>query len=49
MHRRNRFLHFLFLALMASVLACVSLYAQADTGSIQGTIKDQSGAVFPKA
>ncbi len=26
---------------------CVSVYAQADTGSIQGTIKDQTGAVIP--
>jgi len=52
MHRRNRFLHFLLLALMVSsvsILACLSLYGQADTGSIQGTIKDQTGAVIPKA
>jgi len=52
MHRRNRFSHFLFMALMVSItliLACAGLYAQADTGSIQGTIKDQSGAVIPGA
>jgi hypothetical protein len=52
MHRRSSFLHFLFLALAVStiwLLASESLYAQVDFGSIQGTIKDQSGAVIPGA
>src|SRR5208283_522255 len=31
------------------LLTSVQLHAQADTGSIQGTIKDQSGAVIPGA
>jgi hypothetical protein len=52
MQRHSNFLHFLFLALVVSgisLLTSVSLHAQADTGSIQGTIKDQSGAVIPNA
>ncbi|MBZ5514020.1 MAG: TonB-dependent receptor [Acidobacteriia bacterium] len=52
MPRRSFFLRYLFLALAVpalTLLTCVSLYAQADTGSIQGTIKDQSGAVIPNA
>jgi hypothetical protein len=52
MQRRGFFLRFLFLALAVpaiSLLVSVSLHAQADTGSIQGTIKDQSGAVIPGA
>jgi hypothetical protein len=52
MQRRGFFLRFLFLALAVPVmfvLTSVSLHAQADTGSIQGTIKDQSGAVIPGA
>jgi hypothetical protein len=52
MRRRGSFLRFLFLALALPavfVLASVNLHAQVDTGSIQGTIKDQSGAVIPGA
>ena len=52
MLRRGLFLRFLFLALAVPVmfvLTSVSLHAQVDTGSIQGTIKDQSGAVIPNA
>jgi hypothetical protein len=52
MERRRYFLHFLFLALAVPavlLLTSVSLRAQADTGSIQGTIKDQTGAVIPNA
>ncbi|MBZ5668713.1 MAG: TonB-dependent receptor [Acidobacteriia bacterium] len=52
MQRRGFFLRFLFLALAVPVmfvLTSVSLHAQADTGSIQGTIKDPSGAVIPNA
>ena len=52
MQRRSSFLHFLFLALAVSavsLLTCASLRAQVDTGSITGTIKDQSGAVIPGA
>ena len=52
MQRDRFFLRFLFLALAVpaiSLLVSVSLHAQADTGSIQGTIKDQTGAVIPGA
>jgi len=52
MQRDRFFLRFLFLALAVSaisLLGSVSLHAQADTGSIQGTIKDQTGAVIPGA
>ncbi|MFZ0959844.1 MAG: TonB-dependent receptor [Terriglobia bacterium] len=52
MRRRGFLLRSLFLALAVSavfVLTSVQLHAQADTGSIQGTIKDQSGAVIPGA
>jgi len=52
MLRASAFLRFLFLALAVPavlLLTSVSLRAQADTGSIQGTIKDQTGAVIPKA
>lgn len=48
MERRGFPLRFLFLALAVpafSLLICVGLRAQVDTGSITGTIKDQSGAV----
>jgi len=50
--RRDASLHMLFLVLVAiatSLVTSVGLHAQADTGSIQGTIKDQSGAVIPGA
>ncbi|MGA2608671.1 MAG: TonB-dependent receptor [Terriglobia bacterium] len=52
MERRGFFLHILFLALVVPAvffLTSAPLHAQADTGSIQGTIRDQSGAVFPGA
>ena len=52
MQRASAFLRFLLLALAvpaALLLTSVGLRAQADTGSIQGTIKDQTGAVIPKA
>jgi hypothetical protein len=52
MQRSRSYLRFLLLALavpLAFVLTSVSLHAQADTGSIQGTIKDPSGAVIPNA
>jgi outer membrane receptor protein involved in Fe transport len=52
MQRRGFFLRLLFLALAVPVmfvLTSVRLHAQADTGSIQGTIKDQTGAVIPNA
>lgn len=52
MERRGSSLRFLFLALAVSatwLLASGSLYAQVDFGSIQGTIKDQSGGVIPGA
>jgi hypothetical protein len=52
MERRGFFLHFLFLALLVPAvffLTSATLHAQADTGSIQGTIKDQTGAVIPGA
>jgi hypothetical protein len=52
MERRGFFLHFLFLALVVPAvffLTSATLHAQADTGSIQGTIKDQTGAVIPGA
>jgi hypothetical protein len=52
MQRNSPFLRFLFLALAVPavlLLTCASLRAQADMGSIQGTIKDQTGAVVPGA
>ena len=52
MQRRSGFLHFLFLALAVSAISLLtraSLRAQVDTGSIVGTVKDQSGAVIPGA
>jgi hypothetical protein len=52
MRRLGFSLRSLFLALAVPavfMLTSVQLHAQADTGSIQGTIKDQSGAVIPKA
>jgi hypothetical protein len=52
MQRRGFFLRILFLALVVPAvffLTSAPLHAQADTGSIQGTIKDQSGAVIPGA
>jgi hypothetical protein len=39
----------LLLALLFALWAAPGLFAQADTGSIQGTIKDQTGAVIPGA
>ena len=52
MQRRSTILHFVFLAMAVSafsLLMCASLRAQVDTGSISGTIKDQTGAVIPGA
>lgn len=52
MQSRGHVLRFLFLALAilaTALLPCTSLYAQVDTGSIQGTISDSSGAVLPNA
>jgi len=52
MQRRRSDLHLLFSALAVAallLLASESLRAQVDFGSIQGTIKDQSGAVIPGA
>jgi hypothetical protein len=52
MQRRGFFPRVLFLALAVSAvffLTSAPLHAQADTGSIQGTITDQSGAVIPGA
>ena len=52
MQRHGFFLRFLFLSLVVSAavfLTTATLHAQADTGSIQGTIKDQTGAVIPGA
>lgn len=52
MERRGFFLRMLFLALVVPAvffLTSATLHAQADTGSIQGTIRDQSGAVIPGA
>jgi hypothetical protein len=52
MQRHGFFLRFLFLVLVVPAvvfLTSATLHAQADTGSIQGTIKDQSGAVIPGA
>jgi hypothetical protein len=52
MRRLGFSLRNLFLALAVPgvfMLTSVQLHAQADTGSIQGTIKDQTGAVIPKA
>jgi hypothetical protein len=52
MQRHGFFLRFLFLSLMVPAvffLTSATLHAQADTGSIQGTIKDQTGAVIPGA
>jgi Carboxypeptidase regulatory-like domain/TonB-dependent Receptor Plug Domain len=37
------------LALAMSVLTCAPAHAQVDTGTILGTVKDQSGAVLPGA
>src|SRR5271157_951795 len=52
MQRRDAFLRVLLLVLVAiatSLVTGVSLRAQVDTGSILGTVKDQSGAVMPGA
>jgi hypothetical protein len=52
MQRHGFFLRFLFLSLVVPAvffLTSATLHAQVDTGSIQGTIKDQSGAVVPGA
>jgi len=52
MERRGFFLRMLFLALVVPAvffLTSATLHAQADTGSSQGTIRDQSGAVIPGA
>ena len=52
MRRYGYSLRYLFLALAVPavfILTSVQLHAQADTGSIQGTIKDQTGAVIPNA
>jgi len=52
MQRRGFSLRVLLLALALPaliLLTSVQLHAQADTGSIQGTIKDQTGAVIPGA
>jgi hypothetical protein len=45
----SRILGSLLLALLFALWAAPGLFAQADTGSIQGTIKDESGAVIPSA
>jgi len=45
----SRIVGSLLLALLFALWAAPALFAQADTGSIQGTIKDQSGAVIPGA
>ena len=52
MENRNRFLRFLGSSLIVLgflVLSRHELYAQVDTGTILGTVKDQSGAVVPGA
>ena len=52
MRRHGFSLRYLLLGLAVLavfILTSVKLHAQADTGSIQGTIKDQSGAVIPNA
>lgn len=44
-----RFLGFVLAAIIFAVMPNAALYAQVDTGSIQGTIKDQTGGVIPNA
>src|SRR5882672_8069862 len=45
----NRALNFLFTALLVSVFSCAAGWAQTSTAQINGTVRDQSGAVLPGA
>jgi len=45
----NRALNFLFTALLVSVFSCAPGWAQTSTAQINGTVRDQSGAVLPGA
>src|SRR6059036_978516 len=45
----NRALNFLFTALLVSVFSCAPGWAQTSTAQINGTVRDQSGAVLPEA
>ncbi len=50
MKKRKVFLQLLLSALVVLVALCgPCLFGQVDTGSVQGTITDQSGAVIPNA
>ena len=45
----NRVLNFLLSAMLMCVLSCSVVWAQSSTAQINGTVKDQSGAVLPGA
>jgi len=46
---RNRFWSLACALVLAMVLSATGLYAQVDTGTISGTVQDQSGGIVPNA